>query len=52
MADFPRSAVIGRWQLPHLAHHDLIQKAFETAERVVIVIGSAFRSLTPRNPRS
>lgn len=50
MADFPFAVVIGRWQLPHLAHHDLIQKAFETAERVVIVIGSAFRSRNPRNP--
>lgn len=50
MADFSLSVVIGRWQLPHLAHHGLIQKAFETAERVVIVIGSSFRSRNPKNP--
>lgn len=50
MTDFSLAIVIGRWQLPHLAHHDLIQKAFDTAERVMIVIGSSFRSRNPKNP--
>ncbi|WP_341669290.1 NUDIX domain-containing protein [Alcaligenes sp. SDU_A2] len=44
------AVVIGRWQLPHLAHLGLIQKAFESAESVLVVIGSAFRSRTPKNP--
>ena len=44
------AVVIGRWQLPHLAHKHLLDKAFEVAEQVVVVIGSAFRSRNPKNP--
>lgn len=44
------SVVIGRWQLPHLGHLRLFEAALETAPRVVIVIGSAFRSRDARNP--
>lgn len=44
------AAVIGRFQLPHLAHLRLIQAAFDLADQVVIVIGSAWRSRNPKNP--
>lgn len=44
------AVVIGRWQLPHLAHLALIRKAFELADTVVVVIGSARRSRNPKNP--
>lgn len=44
------AVVIGRWQLPHLAHLALIQKAFEQADTVVVIIGSAKRSRNPKNP--
>lgn len=44
------AVVIGRWQLPHLAHAALIRKAFESAHKVMVVIGSSFRSRTPKNP--
>lgn len=47
---YPVSIVIGRWQLPHLAHLGLIQKALSVGERVIIVIGSAMRSRNPKNP--
>lgn len=46
----PIAIVIGRWQLPHLAHKALIDRAFEVGGRVVIVIGSAYRSRNPKNP--
>lgn len=44
------AVVIGRFQLPHLAHLRLIQAAFDLADQVVIVIGSAWRSRNPKNP--
>lgn len=44
------AVVIGRFQLPHLAHLHLIQSAFDVAGQVVIVIGSAWRSRNPKNP--
>ncbi len=44
------AVVIGRWQFPHKGHSTLINKAFEIAERVIIVIGSAYHSRDPRNP--
>lgn len=46
------AAVIGRWQMPHIAHLALIEHAFSLADQVVIVIGSAFRSPNPKNPFS
>lgn len=47
---YPVAVVIGRWQLPHLAHKALIDHAFGIADRVLIVLGSAWRSRDPRNP--
>ena len=47
---YAAAVVIGRWQLPHLAHFDLIQRALAVAQRVSIVIGSAHRSRNPKNP--
>lgn len=44
------AVVIGRFQLPHRAHLRLIQAALDTADQVVIVIGSAWRSRNPKNP--
>ncbi|WP_326542214.1 adenylyltransferase/cytidyltransferase family protein [Pseudorhodoferax sp.] len=44
------AAVIGRFQLPHLAHLRLLQAALGLADQVVIVIGSAWRSRNPKNP--
>lgn len=44
------AVVMGRWQLPHFAHDSLIQAAFEVADQVVVVIGSAWRSRNPKNP--
>lgn len=42
--------VIGRWQLPHLGHDTLYQKALSIAPKVIVVIGSAFRSRDTRQP--
>lgn len=44
------AVVIGRWQLPHLGHLRLFDAALERAARVVVVIGSSFRSRDTRNP--
>ncbi|WP_066268959.1 NUDIX domain-containing protein [Hydrogenophaga palleronii] len=44
------AVVIGRWQLPHLGHLKLFEAALQSAPRVVVVIGSAFRSRDVRNP--
>jgi bifunctional NMN adenylyltransferase/nudix hydrolase len=47
----PSTAVIvGRWQLFHKGHVTLLTKALETAEQVIVVIGSAYRSRDVRNP--
>ncbi len=44
------AVVIGRWQLPHLGHLRLFEAALEAAPKVVVVIGSSFRSRDARNP--
>lgn len=44
------AVVIGRWQLPHLQHRQLIAEALSLAPRVLVAIGSAARSRNPRNP--
>lgn len=41
--------LIGRFQPYHLGHAALLAKAFETAPRVVVVLGSAFAAPSPRN---
>ena len=47
---YPVAAVIGRWQLPHLAHKALIEHALDVGERVMLVVGSSFRSRNDKNP--
>lgn len=44
------AAVIGRLQLSHWAHLHLINSAFNLADQVVIVLGSAWRSRNAKNP--
>lgn len=44
--------LIGRFQPYHLGHAALLAKAFETASRVIVVLGSAFAAPSPRNPFS
>lgn len=44
------AVVIGRWQLPHLGHAQLLQAALQQAERVIVVIGSAHKARDIRNP--
>lgn len=49
---FDIAACIGRWQGHHLGQVDLIQTALSLAPRVVVFIGSAYRSRNPKNPFS
>ena len=42
--------VIGRFQPFHNSHKDLIDHALETSGKVVVIVGSSFRSRLPRNP--
>lgn len=44
------AVVIGRFQLPHLAHLHLLRAALHCADQVVVVVGSAWRSRNPHNP--
>lgn len=44
------AVIVGRWQLFHKGHQTLLNTALATAERVIVVIGSAFRSRDVRNP--
>lgn len=44
------AVVVGRWHIVHKGHQTLFNKALSVADKVVIVIGSAFRSRDPRNP--
>ena len=46
------AVIIGRWQLFHKGHETLLNAALATAEQVIVVIGSAFRSRDVRNPFS
>jgi bifunctional NMN adenylyltransferase/nudix hydrolase len=41
---------MGRWQLPHKGHFQLIRKAFDVADDVIVVVGSALRARDPANP--
>jgi bifunctional NMN adenylyltransferase/nudix hydrolase len=41
---------IGRFQPMHIGHEQVIQTALKLAETVIVVIGSANRSRTPKNP--
>lgn len=46
------AVIVGRFQPPHRGHFQLIQQGLEIADRVLVVIGSAFRAASPRNPWS
>ncbi len=53
MNDFPDADVavlIGRFQPFHNGHAFLLQRALETAPRVVVVLGSSLRARNARNP--
>lgn len=43
---------IGRFQPAHLAHVEMIRRALAMADQVLVIVGSAFRAPTPRNPFS
>ncbi len=47
---FKLAAVIGRFQLKHIGHALLFNKAASVAENVIVLIGSAFQPRTPKNP--
>jgi bifunctional NMN adenylyltransferase/nudix hydrolase len=44
------AVVIGRFQPPHREHDRLLQHALSIAERVVVILGSAFHARSIRNP--
>lgn len=49
----PRKRVavfIGRFQLPHYGHIHILDRAFSSADAVVILVGSAFQARTFKNP--
>lgn len=47
----PHTAVlIGRFQPFHNGHLALLQQALQTAQQVVIVLGSAYQARSPKNP--
>lgn len=50
--NYDYAVVIGRFQLPHKAHFNLIQRALESATNVIICIGSANVRRNLRNPFS
>lgn len=42
--------ISGRWQIYHKGHETLMNTALAKFERVIVVIGSAYRSRNPNNP--
>lgn len=44
------SAFIGRMQLPHKGQLNIIEKALEETDELVIVLGSSFKARSPKNP--
>ena len=46
------SVFIGRFQPPHKAHIEIITRALEFSDRVLVLIGSAFKPSDTRNPFS
>lgn len=43
---------IGRFQPVHLSHLEMIRRALAMADHVLVIVGSAYRAPTPRNPFS
>ena len=52
MKKFHTAVVIGRFQIPHVGHQKLLEKAAEIAENLVIIVGSVGQPKTPKNPFS
>lgn len=52
MSKLDYAVFIGRFQLPHKAHFELMEKALEEADNLIIAIGSANRRRSLRNPFS
>ena len=50
MSKYELAAICGRFQPLHKGHVYMIQKALDMAENVVVYIGSANKSGTPKNP--
>ena len=50
MGKYKLAAICGRFQPLHKGHIYMIQKALDVAENVVVYIGSADKSGTPKNP--
>jgi bifunctional NMN adenylyltransferase/nudix hydrolase len=50
MPKYKNAIVIGRYQIYHKGHEQLIRKALEIADEVLIMIGSAMQSRNIRNP--
>ncbi len=48
--EYDVAVFIGRLQPYHLAHHQMVQRALALADKVVLVLGSAFRARDPKNP--
>lgn len=44
------AVVVGRWQLVHRGHAELLRAALADHDKVIVVIGSAWRSRDVRNP--
>lgn len=47
---YKRAIVIGRFQPFHNQHARLIERGFDLAEQVVVLIGGAFKPRTPKDP--
>jgi bifunctional NMN adenylyltransferase/nudix hydrolase len=52
MRKYNYAKVIMRAQIYHNGHHSIIKQALELANRVIVFIGSANRSRSPKNPFS
>ncbi len=52
MKKYHTAVVIGRFQLPHIGHQKLFEKAAEIADNLVIIVGSIGQPKTPKNPFS
>ncbi len=48
--DYSYAVIIGRFQPLHNSHVRLIKQALEIADKVLILVGSAYAARTPKNP--
>ncbi len=47
---YSTAVVIGRFQIFHHGHLQLLRQALQQAQQVIVVLGSALQARTPRNP--